>query len=405
MLDFVLRTHDSAWIDSLNPQPASIHPAMPKLKDVVIVAPLRDYRLAIRKGPSPRIAAIIQDSPAGAAFYCLSLMDGTRSRETIQAEMLNRHPSVPPDDVERFLQELIGMGLVEDASAGVPVGLDSDDLARYSRNINSWAAMPSAFPSKNHVQAQLGKAKVLTLGVGGIGSNCALSLAMLGVGGLILVDDDTVELQNLNRQVLYDSSSVGRPKVEVAAERLRAVNPAVIATAVPERICSSTSIQNLIGEYDPQIVVLAADRPAEAIDRWTNEACFTAGLPYITGAVSGALGRVWSKVPGTTSCEECDRMWLSETSPDEFDMLLYRERQDVIPATSALGFGAQVVGGLIGYDILSHLLGGSMTSAGCLITVDFFKMVTTSSHRPNHPNCPVCGVVSKQPEGQGSQSG
>lgn len=397
MLDFEVHASSALWTEDREPTPRPF-PARPQVKNVVIAVALPGHRLALRKGTDPRISASVQDTAKGAAAYCLSLMDGSRSRSAIEIAMRKCHPEVSSPDLDRFVNGLNSMGMIEEAAVEVPADLSSDDLHRYSRNINCWSAMPSDFASKYHVQAQLHQATVLVLGVGGIGSNCALGLSMLGVGHLVLVDHDCIELQNLNRQVLYDTTSIGKSKVEVAGERLRAVNPSVNVIAIPQRIESSIAIQDLIKQFEPQIVVLAADRPAEAIDRWTSDACAKANVPYVTGAVSGASGQVWSKVPGLTSCEECDRLWLRDTAPDSFDMLTYREEQDLIPATSAISFGAQVIGGLMGFDILRHLLGASMVSAGHIIAVDFFKMLMTRDERPSHPDCTVCQLAPQRQE-------
>lgn len=79
--------------------------------------------------------------------------------------------------------------------------------------------------------------------------------------------------------------------------------------------------------------------------------------------------------------------------------MVYREENDLIPVTSALGSGAQIVGGLIGYDILRYLLGAPMESAGRSVTVDFFGMSITKAERTPHSDCPVCGALA--PAGRG----
>jgi molybdopterin/thiamine biosynthesis adenylyltransferase len=311
MLDFITRIPEAPWLgEGPHGRPARLRPAMPRLQDVVIVVPLSDHRLAVRKGTAAQIAAVIQDLPEGPAACCLGLMDGTRTWPEIVATMQACYPQIVDEALEEFFDGLHDVGVLDDAATGVPDLLTADDLRRYSRNLNCWSAMPSGFVSKYHVQAHLRRSAVMILGVGGLGSNCALGLAMLGIGHLILVDHDVVELQNLNRQVLYDTASVGRSKVLVGAERLRAVNPTVRVSTIAERIVSPQAVERLIREFDPHIVVLAADRPVRTIDRWTSEACVRTGVPYITGGVNGARGRIWSKVPGETGCDECDRLWL-----------------------------------------------------------------------------------------------
>lgn len=397
MLDFILKVPEVSWVGdgawSVGSKP---QPRKPRLREVVIVVPLTGDRVAFRKGTTYSLAAVIQDLPDKLVDRCLKLMDGRHTRNQIVAEVRERCPQVKVETLDALLCGLHEVGVLEDAAAEETDCLTPEELARYSRNINCWSDMPSNFSSKYEPQNRLRRASVLVLGVGGLGSNCALGLAMLGTGRLTLVDDDLVELQNLNRQVLYDSNTVGQPKARAAAERLRVVNPSTKVTAIPQRIASMSTVEGLIREGNPDIVVLAADRPVRTIDRWVSEACFRTGVPYVTGGVCGIQGYLWSKVPGQTGCDECDRLWLRDLSADDCEVMVYREDNDLIPATSALGFGAQIVGGLVGYDVLRHLLGEPMESAGSFVAIDFFTMTTLKTERPPHPECQVCPATVRQ---------
>jgi molybdopterin/thiamine biosynthesis adenylyltransferase len=396
MLEFALKLSEKPWVNGANQPPVvKPFPTKPKLRRIVVAIPLSGHSLALVKGTIFQTVAIIQDMPDRRGNYCLRMLDGNRTWMEIASELQKRY-SIDPSELEAFLQELNEIGVLEDGAALPPNDLTADDLNRYSRNLNCWADMPSQFASKYHMQAHLRQGRVLVLGVGGLGSNYVLSAAMLGVGHLILVDFDQVELQNLNRQVLYDTSSVGKTKVRVAADRVRLVNPSVQVTALEDRIIASDHVEDLIQKFQPQIIVLAADRPVARIDRWVNKACFRMGVPYITGGVSGAMGRLRSKIPGQTGCHECDQLWLRDHSPEEYEISIYRQNNDVIPGTSALGSAAQIIAGLIGYDVLRHLLGWPMESAGNAITVDFFNMAITKEERPQHPECPICSEYGYQ---------
>src|SRR5436189_4124359 len=98
-------------------------------------------------------------------------------------------------------------------------------------------------------QARIRAARVLIVGAGGLGSPAALYLAAAGVGKLGLVDDDTVSLSNLQRQVLFRTADVGRPKVEAGAEALAALNPGVLVQAHAVRL-NPTNVMELIAGYD-----------------------------------------------------------------------------------------------------------------------------------------------------------
>jgi molybdopterin-synthase adenylyltransferase len=368
--------------------------ATPRLRvtSATLVIPLSGKRVALLKGTNPTIKRIIDD-PTGAMGAFLRLLDGARPWPKVVAALEAEYPEVGESELEELRALLERDGLVEDAAAELEHPLAPGELDRYSRNLGCWTLIDTGGHSKHEAQQRLRTATVLVLGVGGIGSNVALGLAMLGVGKLVLVDFDTVELQNLNRQVLYDTLWIGSPKVEAAAERLTSVNPAVAVQTIAARISSADDVVRLIETHQPEIVVLAADRPAFGIDRFASEGAFRARVPYITGSVTGEAGDVWAKVPGLTGCDECERLWLRDESPDEFEVLEYCERNDLNPATTAIGFGAQIVAGLIGYDIARFLLGEEMAAAGRLLSIDFTRSTISQTDRPRHPHCPVCGSL------------
>lgn len=378
-------------------------PRMPRLKDIVISVPLGGHKLILRKGTSSRSSCVIQDSPEEVAKECLALMDGTRSWSQIIKVIVTRWSHVDVRALSELYEGLYTTGVLEDAGPP-PSDFSADELSRFSRNFNCWSSLSIDGSTRYEMQRRMRKGSALVLGAGGLGSCCALGLSMAGVGRLILVDHDLLELQNLNRQVLYDVTSLGSPKVDVAADRLRAINPACDVTPIRQRISSAGEVENLVEELAPDILILGADRPVRAIDRWVSEACFHTGTPYITGGVSGVEGYVWAKVPGTTGCDECDRLWLQESSPLDFAIMAYREEHDLIPATSALAFGVQIIAGMIGYDSVRHFLGWPMESAGRFIHIDFFGLMMRRSERPSHQHCPICAAGAGQNEDEGTEA-
>lgn len=136
-------------------------------------------------------------------------------------------------------------------------------------------------------QQKLKEARVLIVGVGGLGSPLALYLAAAGVGTLGLVDDDLVSESNLQRQVLYSSADVGQPKVQVARQRLLALNPHI---AVQTHRCwlVAENVLELVGQYD--IVVDGCDN---LFTRYLmNDACVELGKVYVYGAIREYSGQV-----------------------------------------------------------------------------------------------------------------
>ena len=136
-------------------------------------------------------------------------------------------------------------------------------------------------------QRLLKQARVLIVGIGGLGSPAALYLAGAGVGTLGLVDDDRVSLTNLHRQVLYTQSEVGQPKVRCAARRLKALNPEVQTEEYTVRLAPDNAY-GIISRYD--IVIDGCDNPATRY--LLSDTCAALHIPYIYGAITALSGQV-----------------------------------------------------------------------------------------------------------------
>ena len=155
-----------------------------------------------------------------------------------------------------------------------------DELLRYSRHL----ALPEVGLDG---QARLKGASVLIVGAGGLGSPAALYLAAAGIGRLGLVDFDRVDASNLQRQVLYGSASVGRPKLEAARERLADLNPGVRIETHDQRLTSANAMEILAG-YD--VVLDGADNFATRY--LVNDACALLGKPNVHGSIFRFDGQV-----------------------------------------------------------------------------------------------------------------
>jgi molybdopterin-synthase adenylyltransferase len=149
-------------------------------------------------------------------------------------------------------------------------------------------------------QLKLRNSKVCIVGLGGLGSPIALQLAAMGVGFLRLVDRDVVDVSNLQRQHLYGINFVGYPKVEVAARRLRELNPHVQIEPLPLSLNASNAEEIFQGM---DLVIDGLDLMAP---RYTiNRACVKLGIPYVFGAAITTIGSVSTILPGKTACLEC----------------------------------------------------------------------------------------------------
>ena len=191
---------------------------------------------------------------------------------------------------------------------------------RYARQ----TALPEIGPSG---QARLAEARGLLVGVGGLGSPIALYLAAAGIGTLGLVDDDTVSVSNLQRQVLYTEAEVGQPKALCAARRLRSLNSETDIRPYAERLTPQNAEQ-LIADYD--IVIDGCDNFATRY--LVNDTCLRLGKPYVYGAIRGFEGQVSVFGHGQQTWSYRDLY------PDEEEML------GLVPDKSVVGVTAALVG-------------------------------------------------------------
>ena len=220
-------------------------------------------------------------------------------------------------------------------------------------------------------QQALKAARVLVVGAGGVGAPAALYLAAAGVGTLGLIDDDAVALSNLQRQILFDTADVGRGKVEVAAERLTAMNPHVTIERFAERVTPDNALAR-VSDFD--IVLDGTDDFATR--HAVNAACVQAGKPL----VSGALGR-WSGQVGVFSGRPCYQCWVPETPPDA----------ETCSRVGVVGALAGVIGSMAALETIKLIAGAGEPLTGRLLIYDGLAAQARTVRVPPDPACPVCG--------------
>jgi bacteriocin biosynthesis cyclodehydratase domain-containing protein len=307
-------------------------------------------------------------------------LDGRSSAAALEAEF-------GAEAVGELLALLAAEDLVEDAS-------DYDALAaaergRYDRQLRYFADIAPAGLSAPACQRRLRDAHVVVLGVGGLGTWSALSLACCGVGRLTLVDGDTVELSNLNRQVLYSEDDIGRPKAAVAAAAIERFNPGVSTAAVNRTLGTPEEVAAAV--RGSSFVVDAADRPAHDIERWVNAACFEQGVPYVTMSHFPPYARVGPLyVPGETGCFNCQER-AYRRSYELYDHLVEQRRGSPSPAAT-LGPVCAFVGGQVALDVVHQLTGlCPPASKGSVRVFDTRTLELSSEPVPRDPLCEVCG--------------
>lgn len=325
-------------------------------------------------------ADLVIEQPDAATVELLDALDGTRSAAQL-ADAFG-HAAV-----RQAIDALSEAALLEDAA-------DDDRLSerervRFDRQLRYFGDLASAGTPVSEYQRRLARARVVILGVGGLGTWASYALACCGVGRLVLVDGDLVEDSNLGRQVLYRERDVGRVKVDVAAEALAAFNSACRLEPVARRLESDAQVRDVVEGAD--FVVNGADWPAHDIERWVNAACFAAGVPSITMSHSPPVARVGPMyVPGETGCLSCQETRYRAGHP-LYDELVEQRRGRASPA-AALGPVCAFVGGQVALETV-HRLTGLVTPAtlGTAYVYDLRTMEVTREEVPRLAGCEVCG--------------
>ena len=247
--------------------------------------------------------------------------------------------------------------------------LEPYELVRYSRHLGLAEVGEQG-------QRRLKHGSVLIVGAGGLGSPAALYLAAAGVGRIGIADFDTVDVTNLQRQILHDTASVGRSKTASARARLEAINPLVHVEAINDELTAANALA-IIGAYD--VVVDGTDNFKTRY--LTNDACVLLGKPNVYGSVLRFEGQASVFATPDGPCYRC----------------LFREPPPpgLVPSCAEAGV-LGVLPGLIGTvqatEAIKLLLGVGETLAGRLLLVDALRMHFRTIRLRRDPECPACGT-------------
>jgi adenylyltransferase/sulfurtransferase len=245
--------------------------------------------------------------------------------------------------------------------------MDDETLLRYSRQI----MLPEI---DIEGQQKLAAARVLIIGMGGLGSPVSLYLAAAGIGHLVIVDFDKVDLSNLQRQIVHSTPDIGRFKVQSAAESIGMLNPLVRVSAIEYALEGEARLEQ----------VRAADVVVDATDNLTtrfmiNKACVETATPLVTGAAIRMEGQVMVYRPGVADapCYRC----------------LYRSDEDIDETCAQTGVLAPllgIIGSIQALETIKLVVGMGETLTGRLLLLDAFRMEWHSVTIKRNPRCPVC---------------
>jgi len=247
------------------------------------------------------------------------------------------------------------------------VALTSSERARYQRHLALTEIGAAG-------QEKLKAARVLVVGAGGLGSPAALYLAAAGCGTVGLVDCDRVELSNLQRQVLFDSSGIARSKAEAGRERLASLNPEIRVLAHALEL-KAANVRALFRDYD--LVLDGTDRLSTRY--LINDACVILGLPLVSAAIHRFEGQVMTYVPGRGPCYRCVFPQAPEGGVAN------------CAQAGVLGVLPGVLGTLQATEAIKLITGVGEPLTGRLLTYDALEMRFHEFRVARRRDCAVCG--------------
>jgi adenylyltransferase/sulfurtransferase len=246
--------------------------------------------------------------------------------------------------------------------------LNPKELERYSRHL----VIPEVGLEG---QAKLSSAKVLIIGAGGLGSPIALYLAAAGVGKIGIVDFDKVSYSNLQRQVLFSESDIGRAKVDVVKERLNSINSGIEVKTYEDKLTAQNAL-DIIPEYD-----IVADSSDNFSARYLiNDACVLSGKPLVSGSVLRFDGQVSFYYAKDGPCYRC----LYPESPEPGTVPSCEE-------AGVLGVLPGIIGSIQANEVIKYIIGKGELLKGRLLTLNSLEMKFKEFSFVKDLHCPVCG--------------
>jgi len=228
-------------------------------------------------------------------------------------------------------------------------------------------------------QLKLRDAKICVVGVGGLGTPIVSQLTAMGVGHLRIIDRDVVELSNLHRQTLYNDADIGQVKVEIAAKKLKAMNPNIDIEPMPVSVNEHTA-PKIVEGCDVVIDGLDSVMARYAL----NDACLQAKIPYVYGGAIGLLGSACTIIPDETACLRCIFPSLAD---------------DDMPTCSTEGIHPSVLSVVAGTEVseaVKIVTGQKPTLLNRLLYFDLADLTFDLIHIKRNEECTSCGKRKQQ---------
>lgn len=237
-------------------------------------------------------------------------------------------------------------------------------------------------------QSKLKKSKVIVLGIGALGSFVSTNLVLTGVGEIVLVDYDTIEISNLNRQLLFQAEDLGKNKAIVAAKKLKQLNNDIKIIAFDKAM-----------EKMPKDLISGVDLIVSCLDtfpgrRWANSLAIREKVPMITGGMYAFIGQIQTIIPYETPCFECQPLIpeekLAQACSPLGDARKDQQAEKEEPPLPAVSTVSSIIGGLMSQESLKIILGIGIPLSNYMV-YDGLNNNYTTIELARNKNCVICG--------------
>ena len=238
----------------------------------------------------------------------LRLCNGNKTTDEIIRQFKSMYPTVKNEQINHIMETLIKHHIILEND--IENDLGDEYMIGYERNIEFFSEFETNNITRFEYQKRLRNAKVIIIGVGGIGATVVQTLISVGVGNITVVDFDIVERKNLPRQPIYRISDLGIRKVDAIKNQINQIKPEVVVNTINKKITSVEDVKEVIVGHN--LVIQACDSPRFLIRRWINEACIKTKIDFLM-VHSCMIGPL--VIPGKTACNTCLEDYIRKSFP------------------------------------------------------------------------------------------
>jgi molybdopterin/thiamine biosynthesis adenylyltransferase len=289
------------------------------------------------------------EDPDNLLIHIAKFLDGNHTLQELQQNLEEIGFNQSIDGLESIISKVF----IEEKlvfNPGDHYILSDREVLKYDRILHFFSSFDNVdFLKAQQMQQKLFKANILVLGVGGTGGHTAHSLIASGIRNMTIVDFDNIEITNVTRQMLYDESDLGSPKIEIAKQRLLKLNPEANIKIISKKIENTNDILNIIGKEQFDFVVNTMDNPRGKIRYIVDKALYDTNIPYIFNGSTGS-----KVVIGPTIQKEKTKSYSQLVPCSNIDDIV-ASINDEIYVTNVIEPMNGAVGQLTAYEVIKYI--------------------------------------------------